>query len=88
MIFKLIKKMFNLLPDNDIKKKIRYKYNNICNVNDFKIYPRKNGYEIAIYDMTFFFENDPFFEFCTSIPGYFWEYKLKKGDVLLMLVHI
>jgi FkbM family methyltransferase len=53
------------------------------NVNDFKIYPRKNGYEVEIYDMNLFFENDPFYEFCTPIPGYFLEYKLKKGDVII-----
>ena len=58
-------------------------YSNIFNINYFKIYTRNNEYEIVINDMKLFFKSDPFFEFCTSIPGYFGEYKLKNKDVVV-----
>ena len=83
MVFRLLKKIFDLLPENNFKRTVRYKYYNITNKYNFKIYLKRGWYKVVIYDMTLYFKNEPVYELRAPIPGYFKEYQLKIGDVVI-----
>ncbi|UCG69090.1 MAG: FkbM family methyltransferase [Thermoplasmata archaeon] len=83
MASKLLKNTFELLPDSNLKKAIRYKYYNITKKYDFKIYLKRGGYKVIIYGLPLYFENEPFYELRAPIPGYFRYYQFKRDDVII-----
>ncbi|MBL7074573.1 FkbM family methyltransferase [candidate division KSB1 bacterium] len=79
----ILNELFGFFPECYLKNIIRCLYRNYFRKHDFKIYYRKNYYQVVFDDFTLKFYDNPYVSILIPVKGYLKKYSIQRGDIVI-----